>query len=447
MQVDLANRQVGSDIRRPPANRLASGVSNMARGARAGLRELSSPKLKKKRQYGDRSATPKTPPNTNIGRTVLEFGEELRGEVGEVDNIDNVIDAADMSMEFGSLEEEDNNNKKKAAQIRVTEHIIKNSTNFAQGKLLDVYNELLAEYDPTKDDGDYYSSTLRRGTIEFTHWTQDITDTTDNKLTNDAHYYTNNYDELLELELKLNTKRGEVIELIEKHLPEYIDLINMGTKFSILTRILHKLHYSPEGTTPDPDDPRNHSPFSQCCVATMMTKLPNFLINEDELRKGKLSEDEIVAKMTELMSYGGKPKELNNDLHKFQAITDLIFLDLEKKKKKGEMEKQYKKWAGNKRCKLNSMWELFTIMYNIDRLHMLLHRAAHPGKTLQVHCASAATAFYGFNLEAGTDKYATKFVGTGSNGERRYVITFAGHPQSKYMCSLYTLLKPDLTHT
>lgn len=134
MQVDLANRQVGSDISRPLPNRLvnnmARGASNMARGASNIARELSSPIHGKKRQHDLRSETPKTPPTENdIGRTVLEFGEDkdLRGEVGEVDNIDNVIDAADMCMEVGSLEEDDNNNKKKAAQIRVTEHIIKNS--------------------------------------------------------------------------------------------------------------------------------------------------------------------------------------------------------------------------------------------------------------------------------------------------------------------------------
>ena len=247
---------------------------------------------------------------------------------------------------------------------------------------------------------------------------------------NDRYYYTkNNNKKALELELEFNTKRDELIELIKKHLPEkYHGLINMGTKFSILTRILHKLHYSPEGTTPDPNDPYNHSPFFQCCIATMMTKLLNFLINEDKLRDEGLSEEEIVAKMSELMSYGGNPKELNQDLHTLQAVIDLIFFDLKKKKKKGEMEKQYDTWAD--RCNLNSKWELFTVTYNTDRLHMLLFRAAHPDETLQVHCASAPGALYGFELKAGVDKYATKIECTGSNGVW-YVITFGGHPQSK----------------
>ena len=57
-----------------------------------------------KRRYDQRTETPKTQPTDNdIGRTVLEFGEniDLRNEAGVDD-----INAEDMCMEFGSFEED-----------------------------------------------------------------------------------------------------------------------------------------------------------------------------------------------------------------------------------------------------------------------------------------------------------------------------------------------------
>ena len=398
---------------------------------------LHSAKSGDKRSRDKRTKTPKTPSlSNNIGEAILKFGEGTTIDEVEVHDIDNDINAQDMLFELGYLNDlndpaEENNNKKKAAKAKVIEHNITDTTNYAQGQFLEVYNAILDEYKEYDDEVLTNLSTMRDVVIVWTNYTQEKENEIIHNMKSDLHYYIkNNNEKLRELVQEINNKRNELVDSIKKHLPEkYHGLVTVGTLFSIDTRVLHKLHYSPEGSTPDPNDPNNHSPHFQCCISTMMKKLINFLIHEDDMRLEGSTLEEIKEEM-EKMTYGGRT--VVEDIHRKQVVSDITPFDLKKKKKQSQMDGQYDTWA--ERLKLKSKWELFVITYNIDRLHMLLHRAAHPNESpLQVHCASASAALYLLGQKAGTDKYVTRFVCTGSDGRVLYVITFGGHPQSKYM--------------
>ena len=152
--------------------------------------------------------------------------------------------------------------------------------------------------------------------------------------------------------------------------------------------ILFFKHYAPVGCRHADDDVNDFCRPDQCCIHTMESKLYNFLCNE---HNGVDMED---------YKYGGKKNK--NQSHKMVTV-DLICFLLDKCDKEVDMIEQYERYA--ELLQLDSFYELMAISYTLARLHLLLHRVCHPGKTCQLHCASSATAKFIFGFGTGPSKY------------------------------------------
>eukprot|EP00985_Skeletonema_marinoi_P025183 scaffold18244_cov117-Skeletonema_marinoi.AAC.1 len=138
-----------------------------------------------------------------------------------------------------------------------------------------------------------------------------------------------------ELEDDLNMERGDIHQVMKETLikngyKELAEQINLGSRLSILTLVVFFLHYAPTGCKLVDGDPPNFCRPNQCCIATLLRKVPNFFLNEQSEGSDIMEEQN--------WRFGGK-----TDFHDVSkmAVVDLMPILLKKKESEAEMVDQY----------------------------------------------------------------------------------------------------------
>ena len=298
-------------------------------------------------------------------------------------------------------------------QLSITEEVLDDDTiNFGSGQFQQEYDQLHRIAMNNIDSLNGMRKVIAK-LIRYVHVTK-------------ANLHKKTKEELLK---EFNRKRDEIGTAMEDQLKEnklgrYIKHINMGTKFSICHVIVFVLHYAPIGTRHTKGDKYDYCNPNQCCISTMMSKLLNFLVNEDE----------HGSEQMQTWNFGGKWDEDKSDC---MAVVDLIPFLLEKKDNNSEMKKQYE--AFRTRLGLHTIYELMMIPYCLLQMHILLFQKCRSDIQLQIHVCSSATAKYLFGFETGLKKYLTKFIGGAT-----YVISFGLHPQGESELNLVLDTRPPL---
>ena len=186
--------------------------------------------------------------------------------------------------------------------------------------------------------------------------------------------------------------------------------INFGNLFSRLRKVLEYLHYAPKPC--QAAGVFDYCHWMQCCISTDQTKIPYFLLNEQDGHE-----------MTE-WSFGGMRDDIN--VTEKMGINDMICFLLEKKEKKADMIEQYEKYA--QMLDLVSVEELIAISYTNFRISIIIQRLCHPNSNCKIQVCSSYVAEFLFGYGTGIDKYLVVI-----KSDYGYTITFCVHPQHKLM--------------
>jgi hypothetical protein len=124
--------------------------------------------------------------------------------------------------------------------------------------------------------------------------------------------------------------------------------------------------------------------------------------------------------MREFCNYGGKAMTVDENASSKMAVVDLIFFDLEKKKKEDEMMEQYKEVAAL--FELADPRDLMILSYCWIQMHVLLSRKNTSFEHLKIHVASSAVAKH-VHGHIGTSKYLIRIRGGA------WELTYGLHPQ------------------
>ena len=317
--------------------------------------------------------------NSNILASCEEFDtqDEIRQTNNDVDTIVNneVIDLNDI--ETSNELERELDEGESSEGIQPDERNIGDDINFGCGIFRTHYDEMLKTAQNREKlaqlDGLMKAIALL---ILFVYDTK-----------NNISQYINDEAKQNELIEDCNKKRREIGLLMRKTLRNnghgcYELLVNLGSMFSVVYVMCMVKHYAPIGTRHMPGDEFNFMHLTQCCIACMVKKIPNFLINEREHGIETAKE----------WSFGGRTEyDYSNKI----ATVDIIPVLLKKEKTDSGMRQQYQTWA--KRFKLPTFYHLMMIPYCFIQLHIIIAYIINPEKIFHVHIASSSVAKYIFN--------------------------------------------------
>lgn len=202
----------------------------------------------------------------------------------------------------------------------------------------------------------------------------------------------------------------------ERGYPGWANQVNLASHFSLLHDLLVILHYAPEGCKPCGDNPSNFCRPDQCCIHCMQSKVPSYLINEQENGSNFMIHNK--------WNFGGR-MDCQSRSDRI-ALVDMVPVLLPKKDSESEMIKQYMDVADA--LGLPTYHHLFVITYCFVKMHVILSGKREMneegnGQKFQILAASAAVAKHFFGFPNGTKKYLFKING------QIYVLYLTLHPQ------------------
>jgi hypothetical protein len=203
-----------------------------------------------------------------------------------------------------------------------------------------------------------------------------------------------------------NNQRFIVGTALGLYLPSDLP-VNMANPHSEDVTIGFHAHYCPPNTRSVEGVLFDFCNRIQCCMDTLLRKIPNYLANE---HSGNVD--------MSLASFGGRDADFNKDK---MVVNDLITAVIPKTDTDAEMVEQYIKIQTH--LKLKKMLHLLMFSYNTQRRHLLIAQVCHPKKKFQLHITSSATEKYIMGNGAGIEKYLKTYV------SKHFEITIGIHPQ------------------
>eukprot|EP00986_Skeletonema_menzelii_P013973 scaffold8686_cov122-Skeletonema_menzelii.AAC.3 len=324
----------------------------------------------------------------------LEQQQPGKDEVEVEEMIPNV------DLELEDLDNVKEGDKEEDGKRRVLKIVVKEGSDLLAMMKESEFKRNYNSYPRTNSDVKQMNEGIMRKIVEFIVFTEGLD--------------ISQYKTAAELERILNEKRDEIGEALAQALrtkghDDLASKINLGSRFSVETLMVFYLHYAPEGCTPVEGVKFDYCHPHQCCIHTMFSKVPNFVVNENE----------HGAEQMKQWKFGGKGVKNTN---KNMAAVDLIPFLLQKKKKDAEMREQYEQIAG--KLGLPSYLDLMIIPFCISQLHIKLFQKQQEEKAdaggeleeaskltrLEFHFCSAASSSYILGYPKGVQKYQQRFV-------------------------------------